>query len=144
VTPNEVLVIERKKKLKQKIRIVLKDFNLSSFSLPLIFLFIALTLPHSHSHQILFSFFNKSSNNQDVCWFLTQIPITISKKNLYLRLWKFTINMIVLCLIWMHCICICIREEIKTHFIEKDIILKIVNNDVILAHLQQMNNKLFF
>jgi hypothetical protein len=50
----------------------------------------------------------------------------------------------VLCLIWMHCICICIREEIKTHFIEKDIIFKIVNNDVILAHLQQMNNKLFF
>jgi hypothetical protein len=50
----------------------------------------------------------------------------------------------VLCLIWMHCICICIREETKTHFIEKDIILKIVNNDVILAHLQQMNNKLFF
>jgi hypothetical protein len=34
------------------------------------------------------------------------------------------------------------REETYARFIERDV-LKTINNDVILAHFQQMNNKLF-
>jgi hypothetical protein len=43
---------------------------------------------------ILFSSFPKSFKNQGAFWFITQIFITISKKYLYLRVWKFTINII--------------------------------------------------